>query len=175
MSIGRKICSVAALLVLCLVAVGGGSVASAQSMKNMLSNQIPFAKLSGIAKFRKDYASQERHYTYIVKLDCEDGSTASNIYTLRGESGNYVETWCSDSSLHGNLTYVSSDPVSIGGTMLNGYRYDATDEAGDWSYFFGSDDLTGQNGYVLAIGSGHYQSGTDPEFFAAYLATRSEP
>jgi len=64
--------------------------------------------------------------------------------------------------------------VTIQGTQFQGFRYNGTDDWGEWSYFFGSDDLTDQGHYLVALAQGHYTA-DDPVLDPFLLATRTEP
>ena len=164
------------LAALLLVATSGfaGGAAVAQTKNGFSLNDLPLAKLGAGAERRREFVAAERHYTYRAEVDCGEGATAPFVYTLREATGKYAEDYCNGEVLYGDLSYVSSDPVTIQGTQFQGFRYNGTDDWGEWSYFFGSDDLTGQGHYLVALAQGHYTA-DDPVLDPFLLATRTEP
>jgi hypothetical protein len=91
----------------------------------------------------------ERFFDYTFEItDLE----IKGEYMLRGDVGTYREVWYGGEPLNGTLTHLSDDPVDIEGIgTVNGFRYSGTDETGDYLYFFGSDDITGAGGFLIAI------------------------
>ncbi|MER8834648.1 hypothetical protein [Mesorhizobium sp. M0909] len=165
---GRDIAAYSVAMSLMLFA----SVAVAAGKFTNTGTPIPLEKLIGKNEWLKKHAKDERQFTYTISVDCGDYTT-KRIYILRGDQGNYIEDFCG-SIFNGALTYVSSDPVVVQGVTINGLRYNSTDEAGEWKYFFGSDDLGGGQ-YFLTFDGAHYVPGEDPGFGGGEVAERTQP
>lgn len=114
---------------------------------------------------RPELVTAERFYDYSYRNEKQ------SIYldhALRGDKGTYVEQW-PEITLHGTLTYISSDPIFLG----NGYRYKGWDELGEVFFFFGSEDTVGDGtGYIVAWFLNDQYNEKDP--WGALLVTRTD-
>jgi hypothetical protein len=127
------------------------------------------ARVKLLARRARRAAPQDRQFLYIAAVaECEPPT--KRYYFLAGNAGNYVEDFC-DAIYNGQLTFVESRPLPIeSGQPLQGFRYNGVDNAGEYGYFFGSDDL-GNGQYALVMLAGHFQPGQDPEPFPAEFVT----
>lgn len=123
-------------------------------------------KLAKRAANRKARVAAERFYNYAVSDGVLDAT-----YLLRGDEGTYQEIWGGSDPLHGVLTHISDEPIVIQGMTFNGSRYRGVDEAGEWLYFFGSEDLTGGGEFLVGI---FFDDFTEETLLHASLATRTD-
>lgn len=128
-----------------------------------------------LKKRTKGTGGGARNYTYAIEIaDCEGGPTYFS-YILRGDVGSYTEDACGD-VLPGTLSFVTDIQITYEDFELSGMVFNAVDSLGEWSYFFGTDDLTGNDEYLVVLAE-TYQQGEPPPWDVEYgaLAVRTQP
>jgi hypothetical protein len=128
-----------------------------------------------LKKRSRGRGTSARNYTYSIEIPDCPGTPSRFTYVLRGDGGSYAEDYCGD-VLTGTLAYVTDVRITFEDFELSGHAYNGTDAAGEWGYFFGTDDLTGAGEYLVMLAE-PYQAGDPPPWDPQYgaLATRTEP